>query len=188
MARWLSRVSPLPGTTTLTTLVPTYPTAPPEKVYMEPAQTDIPLIFLRENRGRSIYFAMDLDATYWTGRMLDHRRLLTNAIRWVSGSAEPRLTVTGPGLVDVTLWQQAESLTVHLVNLNTPNLYGGSVTELTPVGEQIVKLQLPSTHWPVALHLLRSGTVPEWQISESGKLEVHVPQVLDHEIIGVDLR
>jgi hypothetical protein len=186
-ARWLSRVSPLPGTTTITTLVPTYPTAPPEKVYMEPAQTDIPLIFLRENRGRSVYFAMDLDATYWTGRMLDHRRLLTNAIQWVSGSAEPRLTVTGPGLVDVTLWQQAESLTVHLVNLNTPNLYGGSVTELTPVGEQIVKLQLPSTRWPVALHLLRSGTVPEWQISDAGTLEVHVPQVLDHEVIGIDL-
>jgi len=128
---------------------------------------------------------MDLDATYWTGRMLDHRRLLTNAMRWVSGPAEPRVGVTGPGLVDVTLWQQTGSWTVHLVNLNTPNLYGGSVTELTPVGEQLVKLQLPSATRPAGVHLLRSGKTPEWEM-DNNVLEVRVPQVLDHEVIAID--
>ena len=183
----LSHVRPLAGTATLTTLIPTYPFAPPEKVYMDPSRTDLPLIFCQQKLGRAIYFAMDLDAAYWRSRLPDHRQLLANAIRYARGAAAEPLTVAGPGLVDVSIWMQEASITVHLVNLNTPNLYGGPVTEINPVGAQTVTIKLPTGAQPSHLRLLRSGAVPQSSTLPDGRLQIRVPQVADHEIVAIDL-
>jgi hypothetical protein len=184
---WLSRVEPLKGTQTLTTFVPTYPTAPPEKVYRDPMETQLPLIFLKENPGRCVYFAMDLDSAYWRSRLPDHRRLMINALQWVRGPKEPSVLVEGPGLLEVTCWRQEKSLTVHLVNLNTPNLYGGNVTEIVPVGEQKVRLKLPEGTQAKSLRLLRSRRTLKGEEREKGVWEVLIPQVRDFEVLAVDL-
>jgi hypothetical protein len=184
---YLSRVEGLPGTRTLTTLIPTYPTAPPEKVYMDPDTTDIATIFLREAGGRVVYFAMDLDAAYWRSRFPDHRQLLATAVRWAAGDDEPVAAVEGRGLLDVGVWRQENSIAVHLVNLNTPNLYGGTVTELIPVPGQTLRLRLPQGRRAAAVRLLRAGRAPGWSQSDEGRLEIHVARVLDHEIVAVDL-
>ena len=52
--------------------------------------------------------------------------------------------VTGPGVLDVTAWRQAGSMTVHLVNLTNPMMMKGPFRELIPVGEQQVVVQLPA--------------------------------------------
>jgi hypothetical protein len=183
-----SRLSRVEATTTstVTTLIPTYPTGPPEKSYMDPARTDLPLVFVNEpGEGRTVYFAQDVDATFWQGRLPDHRQLLANAVSW-TGGGRPVVTVEGPGLLDVTAWRQEESLTVHLVNLSTPNLYGGPVTETLPVGPQTVRLRLPEGTAARRTRLLREdGEVP-FQM-ENGCLEVRVPGVKDHEVLAVEL-
>lgn len=184
---WLSRVEPLKETQTLTTFIPTYPTAPPEKVYRDPAETHLPLIFLKENPGRCVYFAMDLDAAYWRSRLPDHRRLMINALQWVRGSKEPSVLVEGPGLLDVTCWRQEKSLTVHLVNLNTPNLYGGNVTEIVPVGEQKARIKLPKGTRARSVRLLRTQRTLKLKEGEKGVLEVLIPQVRDYEVLAIDL-
>jgi len=186
-ATYLSHTRARAGTTTLTTLIPTYPFAPPEKVYMDPSRTDLPLIFCQQKAGRAIYFAMDLDAAYFRSRLPDHRLLMTNAIRHARGAAPPPLTVEGPGLLDVSVWMQESSLTVHLVNLNTPNLYGGAVTEIIPLGQQTVTLRLPTGARPRRLRLLRAGTEPPSNTLADGRLQVRVPQVADHEVLAVEL-
>jgi hypothetical protein len=184
-ATFLSRVEALEGTTRLLTFVPTYPVHPPEKVYPNPKRTEVGLLFCRERNGRTVYWAMDGDAAYWRSRLPDHRRLLLNAVHWVRRDAPLPVRVEGEGLLDVTVWQQGNRLLVHLVNLNTPNLFGGPVTELLPVGEQWVRLPLSSPSPPQAVRLLRAKVTPEVQQRSDGWW-VKIPKVVDHEILVVE--
>ena len=76
---------------------------------------------------------------------MDHLTLLRNAVTWATNE-EPPVTVTGPGVLDVTVWRQKDSLTVHLVNLTNPMMMKGPIRELIPVGEQTVRLRLSRRH------------------------------------------
>ena len=54
------------------------------------------------------------------------------------------MQVTGPGVLDVTAWRQAGSMTVHLVNLTNPMMMNGPFRELIAVSEQRVSVTLPA--------------------------------------------
>ena len=167
------------------TLIPSYPDLPMEKVYPRVPKTDVPQVFLREpGAGRVVYFPWDIDRTFWEVLAVDHLTLLRNAVTWATNE-EPPVTVTGPGVLDVTVWRQKESLTVHLVNLTNPMMMKGPVRELIPVGEQKVRLRLPPGTRARRVRLLAAGTTP--RVERSGDLlSVTVPSVLDHEIIVVE--
>jgi hypothetical protein len=90
-------------------------------------------------------------------------------------------------VLDVTVWQQAHSLTVHLVNLTNPMMMKGPVRELIPVGEQIVRVRLPAGLRAARVHLLAAGITPDVH-SEGDVLVVRVPAVLAHEVVAVDLQ
>ena len=64
--------------------------------------------------------------------------------RAVGDDEEPPVRVYGPGMLDVTVWRQAASMTVHLVNLTNPMMMKGPFRELIPVGEQRVVVRLPA--------------------------------------------
>jgi hypothetical protein len=98
------------------TLIPSYPDLPMEKVYPRVPKTDTPEVYLSEvGQGRVVYFPWDIDRTFWEVLCVDHGKLLRNAVAWATNE-EPVVTVTGPGVIDVTVWRQANSITVHLVN------------------------------------------------------------------------
>src|SRR5262249_38265729 len=126
------------------TLIPAYPDLPMEKVFPRTPRTDIPQVFLREaGAGRVVYFPWDIDRTFWEILDGDHGRLLRNAVTWATN--EPAVVaVEGRGVLDVTVWQQKNSLTVHLVNLTNPMMMKGPLREFIPVGEQRVRLRLPA--------------------------------------------
>jgi hypothetical protein len=169
------------------TLIPAYPDLPMEKVYVRVAATDVPQVFLSEvGTGRVAYFPWDVDRTFWEVLAPDHFKLMRNAVEWATNE-EPPATVAGPGVLDVTLWRQKDSLTVHLVNLTNPMLMKGPVRELIAVGEQRVGLRLPAGARARAVRLLVAGR--EVPVRESaGRLEVVVPSVLAHEVVAVDLQ
>jgi hypothetical protein len=97
------------------------------------------------------------------------------------------VSVVGPGVLDVTVWRQKESLTVHLVNLTNPMMMKGPVRELLPIGEQRVRVLLPDETNAGGVRLLVRGEAPAFR--RSGRwLEVTVPSVLAHEVVAVDLR
>jgi hypothetical protein len=96
------------------------------------------------------------------------------------------VSVTGPGVLDVTLWRQRDSLTVHLVNLTNPMMMKGPVRELLPIGEQRVRLRLPDGLRAKGVRLLVAGTTPASRESD-GWLELVVPSVLAHEVVAVDV-
>ena len=174
------------------TFIPPYPDLPMEKVYPRIARTDIPEIYVRENsepghppRGRIVYFPWDIDRAYWEMLSVDHFKLLRNAVLWAT--REPSLvTVTGPGVLDVTVWRQPRSLTVHLVNLTNPMMMKGPFRELLPVGEQTVILRLPTGAKVCRVHLLAADKTPRTRL-RGQSLTVVVPSVLDHEVVAVDL-
>ena len=113
-----------------------------------------------------------------------HGKLLTNAVDWATNEERP-VTVTGPGVLDVTVWQQKDSMTVHLVNLTNPMMMKGPIRELIPVGEQVVRLLVPNDRQVVRVHLLRAGITPDVQV-EPGAITVRVPSILEHEVVAVD--
>jgi hypothetical protein len=63
---------------------------------------------------------------------VDQSTLLRNAIEWAISDEQP-VTVSGPGILDVTCWRQENSVTVHMVNLTDPMMLRSSLRE-TPAG------------------------------------------------------
>jgi hypothetical protein len=167
------------------TLIPSYPDLPMEMVYPRGERPDLPQVFAREvGRGRVVYFPWDIDRVFWEVMSPDHGRLLANAVDWATNEERP-VTVSGPGVLDVTIWRQHKSLTVHLVNLTNPMMMRGPIREAIPLAEQRVRIRLDGAR-PAGVHLLVAGQTPH--IAESaGYLTVTVPSVLEHEVVAVDL-
>lgn len=168
------------------TLVPPYPDLPMEELYPRQPRTDIPEVYMREmGPSRIVYFPWDIDRVFWEVLHSDHLKLLTNAVRWICRDQAPA-QVTGPGVLDVTVWRQKGSLTVHMVNLTNAMMMRGEFREFLPVGEQTVRIRLPERCGVAGVRLLRAGTRPEAAIQD-GLLTVKVPSITDYEVVAVDL-
>src|SRR2546423_8688750 len=142
------------------TLIPSYPDLPMEKVYPRVPRTNKPEVYLREaGQSRIVYFPWDIDRVFWEVMCVDHGQLLRNAVEWATNEEKP-VTVSGPGVLDVTVWRQKQSITVHLVNLTNPMMMKGPFREFIPVGEQKVRVQLPKRMKGKTVHLLVSGKSP----------------------------
>lgn len=167
------------------TLIPSYPDLPMEDVYPRIPETDIRELYLREvGKGRVAYFPGDIDRTFWQIMSADHGKLLRNTIRWAL-QEEPIVEVKGPGVIDVTVWRQADSMTVHLVNLTNPMMMKGPFREFIPVDQQ-VSIKVPEGIKVKGVSLLVSNQKPEYTL-DGNLLGLAVPKIFDHEIIGIDL-
>lgn len=168
------------------TLIPSYPDLPMEDVYPRTAHTTTREIYLREaGASRIVYVPWDISRTFWEVMGVDHLRLLRNAFAWTANEPPP-VEVTGPGLVDVTVWRQRESMTVHLVNLTNPMMMKGPLREVIPIGPLQARIRLPAGTRAARVRLLSAGTGA--QTTQSGDaLTLTVPSVEIHEVIAVDL-
>jgi hypothetical protein len=168
------------------TLIPSYPDLPMEKVYPRVPKTDIAEVYLGEvGPGRVVYFPWDIDRVFWEVLAVDHGLLLRNAVRWATNE-KPPVRVTGPGVLDVTVWRQEGSVTVHLVNLTNPMMMKGPFRELIPVGEQRVVVRMPEGSRARRVQLLREGReLPVQQ--EGAELSLKVPSILDLEVVAIDV-
>lgn len=54
------------------------------------------------------------------------------------------LTVSGPGLAEVTGWQTRSGHAIHIVNHSSSDFRGGPFCGITPIGPQQVSVQLPA--------------------------------------------
>src|SRR5207248_2246347 len=143
------------------TLIPSYPDLPMEQVYPRVLTTQTAGIYLRElGPSRVVYFPWDIDRVFWEVMCVEHGQLLRNAVEWASNEEKP-VTVTGPGVLDVTIWRQKESMTVHLVNLTNPMMMKGPFRELIPVAEQKLRVKLPPGRKAKKVQLLVSGKAPQ---------------------------
>jgi hypothetical protein len=168
------------------TRIPRYPSLPMEKNIWPVERTDVPAVFLKQiGQSRIVYFPWDVDRLYWEVMADDHGRLLRNAVEWATNEAPP-VRVTGPGMFDVTVWRQKDSLTVHLVNLTNPMAMRPNYHELIPSPPLAVRVQLPKGSKASRVHLLVAGSSPKFEWA-NGSVGIAIPAVLDHEVIAIDL-
>ncbi|HEY3455456.1 MAG TPA: hypothetical protein VGK64_12700, partial [Bryobacteraceae bacterium] len=96
------------------------------------------------------------------------------------------VSVVGPGMIDLSIWSQKNSLTVHLVNLTNPMMMKGPVREIIPLSRQQVHIQVPANRRVQKVKLLVAGTdAPHRQ--ENGVLSLDVPSIGLHEVVALDL-
>jgi hypothetical protein len=168
------------------TLIPSYPDLPMEDVYPRVVKTETRELYLRDlGRSRIVYFPWDIDRTFWDVLGVDHLRLLKNAVAWASNEPQP-VEVEGPGIVDVTIWRQRRSVTVHLVNMTNPMMLKGPLRETIPTGPFTVRIRLPAGARATTVQLLTAGT----NVATDGAnetLRVTVPSIATHEVIAIDL-
>lgn len=183
---WLKVRPDAPHTPPPLTLIPSYPDLPMEMVYPRVPRTDIAAVHLRElGPSRIAYVPWDVERTFWEVLCVDHGRLLANIVAWALDSESP-VTVTGQGLIDVTVWRQRDSLTVHLVNLTNPMTMKGPFRELLTLSAQRVKILLPAGTRATRVRLLVSDQEPPVEQSD-GVVWLTVPALLAHEVVAVDL-
>jgi hypothetical protein len=171
------------------TLVPSYPDLPMEEVYARVPKTTIPAVFpsfFGNGGGKVIYFPMDIDRTFWEILDVDHGILLRNAIQLAPTEPAPApVEVSGPGVLDISVWTQAESMTVHLVNLTNPMMMKGPVREIIPIGAQRVRVRIPEGRHIATAHLLVSKK-PIPLRRGPGFVECDVPGISLHEVIALE--
>jgi hypothetical protein len=168
------------------TLVPSYPDLPMEDVYPRVPTTDIREVYPRDvGTGRVVYFPWDIDRTFYELMNVDHGRLLRNAVEWALREEQP-VTVDGPGVIDVAVWRQRESMSVHLVNLTNPMMMKGPFRELNPVGPERVTIRLPVGQRVRGVRLLADDRPARFDI-DGERLVLTVATIECHEVIAVDL-
>ena len=179
------KVKPIGTFPSPVTLVPTYPDLPMEDVYARVPETDTRELYLREmGKGRIAYFPGDIDRSFWQMMSTDHSKLLRNTIRWALNEI-PIVDVETKGVVDVAVWNQKSSMTVHLVNLTNPMMMKGPFRELLSV-DALVSIKVPKNKRVTAVSLLMAGTKPAFE-NKNGFISLKVPGIADHEIVALDL-
>jgi hypothetical protein len=169
------------------TLIPTYPDLPMEDVYPRIAHTNTRELYLRDlGRSRVAYIPWDIDRSLWDVMCVDHLRLLRNTIEWATNEPAPAV-VDGPGLVDVTVWRQRDSMTVHLVNLTNPMMMKGPLREVIPIGPQRVSVKLPDGARPKKVQLLTAGKTVDYKLMGGTVCILTVPSIDVHEVVAIDL-
>jgi sulfur transfer complex TusBCD TusB component (DsrH family) len=131
-----------------------------------------------------VYFPGDLDRTFWDVRSFDHAMLLRNAVAWATDEAAP-LSVEGKGVLDVSIWEQKNSMTVHLVNLTNPRMMKGPLREVIPLSRQVVRVRVPDGRRVKSARLLAAGGDVHYR-EETGTIVIEVPAIDIHEVVALD--
>jgi hypothetical protein len=157
-----------------------------EDVYPRVAHTSTRELYLRDlGRSRVAYIPWDIDRSLWDVMCVDHLQLLRNTIEWTTNEPPP-VVVKGPGLLDVTVWRQRDSMTVHLVNLTNPMMMKGPLREVIPIGSQQLTVRLPEGSRPKKVQLLTAGKTVDYKVTGTA-MTLTVPSIDVHEVVAIDL-
>ncbi len=166
-------------------IIPPYPDLPMESVFTRPGGAHRPGVYLAQiGNGRVAYFPGDIDRTFWQVLSVDHGKLLRNAVEWATNEP-PFVTVEGKGILDLALWEQKRSMTLHLVNLTNPMMLKGPVREIVPIGGQEISLQIPAGRRVGRVHLLVAARDIPYR-AERDIILFEIPPVGLHEIVAMD--
>ena len=114
----------------------------------------------------------------------DHAKLLRNAVLWATNEPAP-LSVEGKGILDVSIWEQKNSMTVHLVNLTNPMMMKGPLREVIPISQQQVRIRVPDGKRVTNARLLVAGTQTHYR-KDGDMIFLDVPSIGVHEVIALD--
>ncbi|HTF63854.1 MAG TPA: alpha-amylase family protein [Edaphobacter sp.] len=168
------------------TFIKPYPVYPPEAVFAREAPSNMPSIVLRETgKSRLIYFAGDMDASYWRLDNLDLGRQLLNAVKWLMHDNDP-MQLQGEGLMEVIAWETEPGFAVHMLNYSGANAFRGHMRTPVTLGAQKMRIQLPRDVKIKTASLLHAETsVPFKQTGRT--IELTVPSVKIYEVVALEI-
>ncbi len=167
-------------------IVPPYPDLPMESVFARPGGTHGPGVYLKRiGNGRAVYFPGDIDRTFWQVLNVDHGKLLRNGVEWATNEAPP-VTVEGKGVLDVALWEQKDSITLHLVNLTNPMMLKGPVREIVSIPGQKISLRILAGRHVSRVRLLVAARDASYR-TDRDTIFLETPPIGLHEVVAVDL-
>jgi hypothetical protein len=112
-------------------------------------------------------------------------KVMRNTVEWATNS-RPMIEASGPGLLDVVGWHDANAIVIHLVNLTNPMAMKGPYRDFFPVGEQKISVRLPAGMHAKAARMLVADKGAEMQ-RNGQDLIITVPSVLDHEVVAIEI-
>jgi hypothetical protein len=133
--------------------------------------------------GRVVYIPWNIGEIFWQVYAVDHGRLIANAVHWALGKA-PRVTVTGPGVLDIAQRESDDGLALTLHNLTNPMMLKGPVRENLPLGPQTVTVEIPPGRTVAAARLVVAGQAAATHVQD-GKLHVDIPAIERLEMLHI---
>lgn len=175
------------GATTPFLYVPDFPDLPMEEVYPRLAPKGAAVVARETGHGgRAVYIPWNIGEIFWEVLAVDHQRLIANAVTWALGKPS-RVSVTGPGVLDLALRENASGVALSLVNLTNPMMMKGPVRDVLPIGAQTVSIELPAGKSAAAARLVVAGRDVPVRIA-SGRVEIEVPGIERLEVLAVEWR
>ena len=170
------------GAETPLLFIPDFPDLPMEEVYPRDQPAGAAAITREtEAGGRVVYFPWNIGEIFWECLAVDHARLIGNAVRWALGKA-PRVTVNGPGVVDVALTESSDGLALTLFNLSNPMMMKGPIRENMPIGAQRVTVEIPSGKSIANATLLVAGREVDVSVAQ-GRASIEIPGITRLEVL-----
>ena len=165
-------------------IVPSYPTFPPEMVYPRtPRTTEHAAVFREAGKSRIAYFAGDLDRTCWRSGNADLSQLLQNAVKWVQGD-DPVVSISGDGIIEAFAWETEPGYALHLLNYTNPNMTHGAIRHTYALGPQQVRFRVSRGGSIKSVRSLRSSANLSFQ-QQSDIVSFEVPGIADYEVISL---
>jgi len=132
---------------------------------------------------RLVYFPSDIDRTMWRSGNTDLSRLIQNTVRWLTNGNAP-VQVQGDGLIETFAWETDAGFALHLLNYTNPNAHKGWIRSFYPIGEQRVRMTLPTGRSVSRVELLRAETTIPFHQADN-IIEFVIPSVLDYEVAAM---
>jgi len=181
----LNPVQVATGAEVLMTFIPQFPVYPPETAWMREPKTNIPglIIHTTSTGSRVAFMPADLDRQFDAFNLPDHGNLLANLVKWAANDQLP-MEVEGTGLVDCNLYEQADRMILHIVNLTNSATWRAPIDDLIAIGPWKIKIRLTEKVRAKSLKLLVSQekvTV----VVKNGWVQFEIKSILDHEVIVI---
>jgi len=172
-----------PNAEILMTFIPQFPVYPPETAWMRTPKTDIPglIINTTTNGSRILFLPADIDRQFARYNLPDHGNLLANLVRWAAKDKLP-IAVEGAGLVDCHLYEQANRMVLHIVNLTSAATWRQPLDELIAIGPLGIKIRLSKNVRGTNLRLLVSNERISGEV-KNGWCHFVVKSIPDHEVV-----
>jgi hypothetical protein len=165
-------------------VVPPYTASLPEKVFPEVSRsTDAAVSVVEGLRNRAVYFAGDIERSFWRSGNPDIGVLLQNSIRWLLRDSMP-VSAVGDGLFELFAWETAPGFALHVLNYTNPNMHRGWIRRSYPVGPLQVRFEIPSYSRITRVQLLRAEANISYKQDGRG-IQFEIPRIYDYEIAAL---
>ena len=166
-------------------VVPHYPSFPPEMVFPRIRRTDEPAaVFRQQGSSRIVYFPGDIDRTFWRCGHPDFSRLIINSVRWLLNGQELPASVEGNGMLEMFAWETEPGFALHILNYTNPNMTRPFISQFYPVGPLQARFHVPEGRKITSVRALRASRDLSFKQSE-GEVRFEVPSVPDYEVIAL---